>query len=51
MMAAVMAVQARVAGKGVDGPELDGPEIFLKEIAKKYQWNLDSFQTHQQVTQ
>ena len=24
---------------------------FFEKIAKKYQWNLDSFQTHQQVTQ
>ena len=42
---AVMAIRKRV-----DGPELDGPEIFEK-IAKKYQCNLDSFQTHQLVTQ
>ena len=37
--------------KSLDGAKIDGARVFFEKIAKKYQWNLDSFQIHQQVTQ
>ena len=43
--------------KELNGPETDGPELFRKKFqkvqksAKKYQLNLDHFQSQQQINQ